>query len=134
MRTIELMKGIEFNDNNPQAQLLHGNEEGRVFRFAFLPGQGLEPHRAPSSPIHMIVIQGKGAFAGEDGVERICSEGMMVSFDAGETHSVRALDEILVFISVYKEAPSSHNSEYRKQVEAARQHHSHPQGETNDVS
>jgi len=125
MRTIELLKDIEFDQRNPHAQLLHGNEEGRVLRFAFLPGQTLDPHQAPSSPIHLVILKGKGAFAGGDGVERICSEGMMVAFDAGESHSVRALDEELVFISVYKEAPGPHESEYRKQVEAAREQHPH---------
>ena len=125
MRTIELLKGVEFDERNPHAQLLHGNEEGRVFRFAFLPGQSLEPHQAPSSPIHLIIIKGKGVFTGDDGIERECSEGMMVAFDAGETHSVRALDEELILVSVFKETPGPHESEYRKKVEAERELHPH---------
>lgn len=95
-------------------------ENGRALRFAFLPGQEIKVHEAPHSPVHLVVLQGRGLFAGADGVERECSQGMLVAFDAGETHSIRALDENLVFIAIFKENPASHlyDSEHRRMLEA----------------
>ena len=131
MRTFDLNKEIEFNERNAQAQSLHSNEEGRALRFALLPGQEIEDHEAPHSPVHLVVLQGRGLFAGADGVERECGEGMMVVFDAGETHAVRALDEKLVFIAIFKENPASHQyaSEHRRMLEAQSQHHDHSESE-----
>jgi quercetin dioxygenase-like cupin family protein len=102
-----------------------------ALRFAFLPGQEIESHKAPHSPVHLMVLQGGGMFAGADGVERECSEGMMVVFDSGEKHTVRALDEKLVYVAVYKENPATYNyeSEHRKMVENRPQHHAHDKDE-----
>lgn len=129
MRTINLFEGIKFNQRNAHAESLHSNEDGRALRFAFLPEQHIKQHEAPHSPIHLIILQGRGMFASGDGVECECSEGMMVAFDAGEPHTVRALDEKLVYVAIYKENPATHQyeSEHRQMVEAQPQHHGHNQ-------
>jgi quercetin dioxygenase-like cupin family protein len=127
MRTFDLLAGIEFNERKAHAESLHSNEEGRALRFAFLPGQRIEAHESPHSPVHLIILQGRGMFVGADGVERECSEGMMVVFDTGETHTIRALHEKLVYIAIYKEVPISYGSEHRKMLEAQPQHHAHDQ-------
>ena len=125
MRTFDLYEGTEFNARNAHAESLHSNEEGRALRFAFLPGQRLETHEALHSPVHLIILQGRGMFAGADGVERECSKGMMVAFDSGEPHTVRALDEKLVYVAIYKENPATHmyESEHRQMLEAQPQQH-----------
>ena len=125
MKTIELLTGVTFNEKRPHTQSLHSNKEARALRFAFLPGQSIKAHDAPSSPIHLIVLQGKGVFIAENGVERECGPGMMVVFDAGETHSVRALDEDLVYVSIYNGVPTSYESEHRKMVETEETDHLH---------
>lgn len=127
MRTYDLREDIQFNERNAHAQSLHSNEEARALRFAFLPGQRIDSHESPSSAVHLVVLQGRGMFAGADGVERECSEGMMVAFDAGEIHTVHALDEKLVYLAFYKENPATHeyDSEHRKMVEAQPEHHDH---------
>jgi quercetin dioxygenase-like cupin family protein len=127
MRTFDLFEGIEFNERNAHAESLHSNEEGRALRFAFLPGQRIEPHESPHSPVHLIILQGRGMFAGADGVERECSEGMMIAFDSEEPHTVRALDEKLVYVAIYKENPATHmhESEHRQMLEKQSQHHDH---------
>jgi len=127
VRTFDLFEGIKFNERNAHAESLHSNEEGRALRFAFLPGQRIELYESPHSPVHLIILQGRGMFTGADGVERECSKDMMVAFDAGETHTVRALDEKLVYIAIYKEVPTSYESEHRKMLEAQPQHHPHAQ-------
>lgn len=134
MRTFDLFEGIEFNERNAHAESLHSNEEGRALRFAFLPGQRIEPHEAPHSPVHLVILRGQGMFAGADGVERACSEGMMVAFDAGESHTVRALDEKLVYVAIYSENPATHQYEspHRQMLEAQSQHHAHREEEKSE--
>ncbi len=134
MRTFDLFAGVEFNERNAHAESLHSNEEERALRFALLSEQEIKAHEAPHSPVHLIIIQGRGMFTGVDGVERECGEGMMVVFDAGETHSVRALDEKLVFIAILKENPASHlyDSEHRRMLEAEPQHHDHSEEEKSE--
>ncbi len=73
----------------------------------------------------MIILQGKGVFTGRDGVEQECGPGMMVVFDAGETHAVRALDEDLVYVSIYNGVPTTYESEHRKMAEAEETIHPH---------
>jgi quercetin dioxygenase-like cupin family protein len=127
MRTYDLSDGVEFNERNAHAQSLHSNEEARVLRFAFLPGQRIDSHDSPTSAVHLVILQGRGMFAGADGVERECGQGMLVAFDAGEPHTVRALDENLVYVAFYKENPATHEyeSEHREMLEAQPQHHDH---------
>ncbi len=125
MRTIELLAGVEFKEKQPHAQSLHSNLEARALRFAFLPGQRIKTHDAPHSPIHIIILQGKGVFSGRDGVERECGPGMMVVFDTGEIHTVRALDEDLVYVSIYNGVPTKYESEHRRMVEAEEMNHPH---------
>jgi quercetin dioxygenase-like cupin family protein len=127
MRTFELLTNVEFNERNAHAESLHSNEEGRALRFAFLPEQRIEEHDAPHSPAHLVILQERGMFAGGDGVERECSQGMMVAFDAAEPHTVRALDEKLVYIAIYSENPATHayESEHRKMLESQPQQHEH---------
>lgn len=140
MRTIELVQNVTFNERNAHAESLHSNEEGRALRFALLPEQEIATHEAPSSPVHLVILRGRGLFTGADGVERECSQGMMVVFDSGEKHSVRALDEKLVYVAIYKESTSAlkYQSPHREMIEARPQHHEHgaqeagarvPQGE-----
>lgn len=125
MKTVALLANVEFNEKRPRAQSLHSNKEARALRFAFLPGQSIKSHDAPHSPVHLIILQGKGIFIGGDGVERECAPGMLVVFDAGETHTVRALDEDLVYVSIYNGVPTSYESEHRKMVETEEMNHPH---------
>lgn len=127
MRTIELLEDVTFSERTAHAESLHSNEEGRALRFAFLPEQQIETHEAPHSPVHLVILQGRGIFTGADGVGRECAEGMMVIFDAGEKHSVRALDEKLVYVAVYNpsHAGLQYESPHREMIEARSQHHEH---------
>lgn len=131
MRTIEPLEEIIFNESTAHAESLHSNEEGRALRFAFLPEQEIAAHEAPHSPIHLSILQGRGMFTGSDGVERECSEGMMVIFDSGEEHSVRALDEKLVYVAIYKESEPAlqYDSPHREMLEDRPQHHEHGEDE-----
>lgn len=98
MRTTDLLANLEFHDDHPYAQPLYVDENGRVIRFMLKPGQSITEHKAPSSPFYVVVIQGRGLFAGTDGREREFGPNSILIFDKGETHAVRALDEPLIFV------------------------------------
>ncbi len=98
MRTTQLLNDLEFHDTHPYAQPLYVDENGRVIRFMLKPGQMIDEHDAPSSPFYVVVLQGRGLFAGADGVEREFGPNSILIFDKGESHAVRALDEELVFV------------------------------------
>jgi len=97
MRTTNLMENLEFHDGHPYAQPLYVDENGRVIRFMLKPGQMIAEHNAPSSPFYAVIIKGRGMFAGADGVEHEFGPRDILIFDKGENHTVRALDEPLIF-------------------------------------
>jgi len=107
MQLIHLYENLVFHDNNPYAEPLFVDEEKRVLRFALQPGQQVKEHEAPSSPVHIIVLQGKGIFTDEQGKEYEYGEGALIIFDSGEKHSVRALSEKLVFVAILHGAPGA---------------------------
>ena len=106
MKTFELFENIKFNDARPNAEPLHVDEHGRILRFALQPGQSVSEHKAPHSPVNIIILQGHGRFAGGDGVQQAFGPETMLLFDAGEAHSIEALDEPLVFLVILHQAPN----------------------------
>lgn len=107
MKTFQLLEGLEFHDHHPSAEPLLVNETGRVLRFTLRPGQVVREHRAPDSPVYLIVLTGRGMFAGPDGKEREFGPNALLTFEPGEAHSVRALEDELVFVALLHEAPST---------------------------
>ena len=99
MKTLPLLETLEFRDGRPLAKPLLVEDSGRVLRFTLKPHQRVAEHYAPGSPVHIVVLRGKGMFAGADGREVLLEPDALVVFDAGEIHAVRALDEPLVFVA-----------------------------------
>lgn len=102
-----LMENWEFNDKNPFAQPLFVAQDGRILRFALRPGQVVREHQAPHSPVYIVVLKGQGMFAGADGEEKLLGPNALVIFEAGENHSMRALEEDLVFVTFLHGAPGA---------------------------
>ncbi len=98
MRTTNLLEGLEFHEPNPYAEPLYVDEYGRVLRFTLKPGQSIREHHAAHSPFYVVVLKGRGAFAGADGKEQQFGPNALLLFEPGEGHTVRALDEELVFV------------------------------------
>lgn len=121
MKTLSPLDNVSFNDTHPKAEPLLFEETGRVLRFSLLPGQHLKEHSAPHSPVHIVVLEGRGMFSGGDGHEQLLGPNTVVVFKAGERHAVRALDEKLVFIALL------HKVEERA---TKGQHHKQPEGDT----
>ena len=110
MKTISLMEKWEFHDKNPFAQPLFVAADGRILRFALRPGQMVREHTAPHSPVYVVVLMGAGMFAGGDGKEQQFGPNALIIFDAGENHTIRALDEDLVFVTFLRGAPGAQRS------------------------
>jgi quercetin dioxygenase-like cupin family protein len=98
MRTMHLLDALKFRDNEPFAEPLLVDSEGRILRFCLQPHQRIVEHNVPHSPLYMIVLQGVGVFAGSDGREVQIGTNSLMVFDPGENHTVRALDEKLVLV------------------------------------
>jgi quercetin dioxygenase-like cupin family protein len=107
MKTAQLLDNLEFHDEHPYAQPLFVAETGRVLRFLLKPGQSIHEHDVPSSPFFVVVLKGKGLFAGDDGQEQQFGAGSLLIFEPGESHSARAQDEELVFVGFLHSVPGT---------------------------
>lgn len=107
MRTMPLLQGLEFDEKDAHAQPLFADKDGRVLRFTLRPGQTLREHNNCESPFYVVVLSGKGMFAGADGEEQPLGPESLLIFDPRENHVVRALDQELVFLGVLHGAPTN---------------------------
>ena len=105
MKTFQLLENVQFHDDNPYAEPLHVDGNSRILRFSLQPGQVVREHKAPNSPVQIIVLQGHGLFAGGDGVEERHGPHALLYMDPDEPHSIRAVDEPLVFLLILHSAP-----------------------------
>ena len=108
MKIIQLLENLEFHNPDPYAEPLLVNDTGRILRFTLRPGQSVKEHMAPHSPVYLVVLKGHGMFAGGERVERKLEPNTLLTFEPGELHQIRALDEELVVIAFLHEAPGSH--------------------------
>ena len=99
MKSINLLDNLKFGNKDPHAEPLHVDQHGRVILFSLKPDQLIREHHAPSSPFFVVVLKGHGIFSGGDGVERIAGPNILLAFDPGENHSIRAVEE-LVFVGI----------------------------------
>ncbi len=104
MKETQLLENLKFGSKDAHAEVVHSDLQGRAIRFMLKPGQSIREHNAPSSPFFVVVLKGRGSFAGGDGIEHTCGPNTLLVFDPGENHAIRALEE-LVFVGVLHGAP-----------------------------
>lgn len=102
MKSSQLLSDLTFHASMPFAQPILVDQNSRILRWMFKPGQQTNQHSVPDSPFYVIVLQGRGMFTGGDGKEEEHGPGSLLIFEQGENHSVRALDEELIFVSFLK--------------------------------
>lgn len=107
MHATPLLDKLEFHDKNPYAEPLLVDETGRILRFTLRPGQSVREHSAPHSPVYIVVLKGRGIFAGGEGPEQEFGPNTLLTFAAGEGHAITALDEDLVFVAFLHGAPGA---------------------------
>jgi quercetin dioxygenase-like cupin family protein len=98
MKTYQLLTDLEVlhRGEKAHAQALYADHNGRALRWTLLPGQSVQPSTSPHSPVYLVVLQGTGYFAGEDGVEQKVGPNDMAVFAPNETHTARAEEEQIV--------------------------------------
>jgi len=98
MRTMQLLDDLKFQDENPVADPIYVDKDGRILRFCLKPQQSIVEHSVPHSPFYVVVLKGRGIFTDGSGRAETMEPNSLMVFDPGESHSVRALDEELVFV------------------------------------
>ena len=106
MKVTNLLENLKFGDKDAHAEPVHSDRKGRAILFTLRPGQSIREHNAPSSPFFVVVLKGRGIFAGGDGKEQSCGPDSLLVFDPGENHAIRAVDE-LVFVGILHGAPGA---------------------------
>ncbi len=107
MKVFDAMSGWQFGAKNPVAEPLYVTQDSRILRFALHAGQAVRGHEAPHSPVYIQVLKGSGMFSGAEGREQKAAAGALLVFDAGEDHSMRALNEDLIFLAFLHGAPGA---------------------------
>ena len=107
MKTINVLENLKFKDKDAHAEVVHYDVQGRAIRFMLKPGQSIREHNAPSSPFFVVILKGKGTFAGGDGVAHEVGPNTLLIFDPGENHAIHALEE-LVFVGFLHGIPAPH--------------------------
>lgn len=99
MKSKQLLEDLEYHDSLPFAQPILVDHNSRILRWMFKPGQEIAQHKVPDSPFYVVILKGSGIFAGADGQEQEYGPDSLLIFEQGELHTVRALDEGLIFVS-----------------------------------
>jgi len=89
--------------DRPSTRVLHDEANLRIIAFHLRPGQSVPPHHSASTVL-VQVISGSGRFTGDE-AEATLRAGESAVYRPGETHSIEALDEPLVFHAVLAPRP-----------------------------
>lgn len=98
MRSEQLLEQLEFHQSVPFAQPLFVHRDGRILRWVLKPGQEITEHIVPHSFFNVVVLKGHGMFSVSGEEEQAFGPNSLLIFSPGEAHTVRALDEDLIFV------------------------------------
>ena len=105
MKNFQLLDNVQFGEANIHAEPIYVDKMGRALLFALRPGQAIKEHNVPHSPVYFVVLKGRGMCSGSDGQEHSIEPNTLVVMNPGENHTVRALDEDLIFLMVLHGSP-----------------------------
>lgn len=105
MLSFSLHKDLVFHEKDAYAEPLFVDKSGRILRFMLKPGQSVEEHSAPHSPVYIVVLEGTGLFSGGDEQAHPYGPGALLVFEPGESHAIQAQAEALVFVAFLHGAP-----------------------------
>jgi quercetin dioxygenase-like cupin family protein len=97
----QLLETTEFSDGaeHGHAVALHPSKSSRTLLFALRHGQTIKRHHV-CSPMHIIVLRGRGEFVIGGGTEVHASESSLLVLDPEESIEGRAIGGDLVFLEV----------------------------------
>lgn len=97
---IEALRNEDAYRNGQMNQMtLERDNSLRVALFVFRAGGGLRDHRT-RNPISVQALRGRIVFATEEGAREELTEGQLVTLSGGVTHSVEALEDSVMLLTV----------------------------------
>jgi len=95
LETTQFSEGAEYG----HAVALHPSKTSRTLLFALRDGQTIKKHRV-NSPMHIIVLRGRGQFTIGGETEVDARESSLLVLDPEETIEGKAIGGDLVFVEV----------------------------------
>ena len=100
MKTASIYKDLDFHENKPVLKILMETRSSKEIRIVFKKGVELKEHKT-NSPILVQVFEGSISFSVENEVLSL-NKGEMVSLEPNISHSLKALEESVVRLTIYK--------------------------------
>ena len=97
---------VAANPDRPATAILHDSPDARLVVFRLAPGQFVPPHRSTAT-VMLHVLQGTGELSGADDAVVSVSPGDLVTYEAGELHGMRAIDEQLLLLATITPRPGA---------------------------
>jgi quercetin dioxygenase-like cupin family protein len=116
MKSEQLLAHLEFHQSIPFAQPLFVHKDGRVLRWILKPGQQITEYIVPSTPFYVVILKGHGMFAANSEQEQKFGPCSLIIFQPGETHSVRALEDGLIFVGFLQGAADIRPNNMRRHM------------------
>lgn len=96
---------VAFSPDGPGVQLLHTDDWMKVLLVGLEPGQSLPPHQGPGASFSFLA--GRGVLRIGDEELDVAAGGLAV-VPRGETRSIRAVAERLVFLGTLSDPDAGH--------------------------
>lgn len=98
MQIVSILNDLKFSDSKPATALLLENKYSKEVRITFRANQEMREHTAPY-PISVEVFRGEIEF-NVSNKSFLLKEGFIITLDANEPHSLRALKESIVRLTL----------------------------------
>lgn len=100
MKIASVLTDIQYGETNPAVSVLINTTSIKEVRIVFKEGQEMKEHKAPY-PIVVSVVEGSIDFGVEE-EHFILEKGMLIALEANILHSLKALQNSIVRLSLNK--------------------------------
>jgi quercetin dioxygenase-like cupin family protein len=100
MQKVSFLNDLYFSDK-PQITMMYESSVSKEIRICMAKGNIMKEHKAPGA-ISIMLLRGK-LLLGSQGDETVMEEGEMVSFEPKVPHSLEAMDECVIRLTLSKE-------------------------------
>jgi len=101
MKTIDLAESREFNPLGMKSIVLHDSEHFKILNFNIKGGHIFPIHSHDlDGQLSILVIEGEGAFLGDNDVTLPAKTGDMLVSDIREPHGVRADTDMRIVVTI----------------------------------
>jgi quercetin dioxygenase-like cupin family protein len=101
MKTIDLAESREFNPLGMKSIVLHDSEHFKILNFNIKGGHIFPIHSHDlDGQLSILVIEGEGAFLGDNDVTFPAKTGDMLVSDIREPHGVRADTDMRIVVTI----------------------------------